>query len=327
MPISREVLREEALTSPSASVLFIVGPTAVGKSALALQLARAFDGEVVNADSRQVYRLMDIGTAKLSPEDRARVPHHLVDILDPDQQFSLARFLKLAQQTIQDVHGRGKLPIVVGGTGQYIWALVEGWKPPHVRPNAQLRRELEATAQRDGVDTLYQRLRSLDPGSASRIDPHNSRRIIRALEIHQATGVRPSQVRIKKPPAYHPLVIGLTMTREALYRKIDRRVDEMFGKGLVTEVEGLLVRGYSQALPCMSSMGYGEVVLHLGGEYTLEEASRRTKYRTHRFARQQYTWFRLKDPRIHWVEAGPQANLEAETLVESFLGKARAVVK
>ena len=296
-------------------LLTIVGPTAVGKSALALHLAQVLNGEIISADSRQVYRLMDIGTAKPSLQDRSRVPHHLIDVVNPDQDFSLALFLDLARQAIQDVHSNGKLPIVVGGTGQYIWALIEGWQVPHVPPDPALRRRLES----EEAAHLYQKLNDIDPDSASRIDGRNLRRIVRALEIYHKTGLAPSTVRGKRPPPYSPVIVGLTMGREALYVSIDRRVEEMLKTGLVEEVRGLLGMGYSPELPCMSSVGYKEVVLHLRGVSALEEAARRIAHGTHRLARRQNAWFRRGDPRIHWLEAGPDANHQAEALVDGLL--------
>ncbi len=310
------------MPGPGASVLFVVGPTAVGKSALALHLALAFNGEIVNADSRQVYRSMDIGTAKPSPGNRERVRHHLIDILDPDQDFSLAVFLHMAREAVQDIQNRGKLPIVAGGTGQYVWALLEGWQVPHVPPHARIRRELEDEARRDGADALYQRLREVDPQTASMMDPRNLRRVIRALEIYLTVGVAPSSLRRKQAPPYHSFIIGLTLDRKALYGKIDRRVDDMLGRGLVEEVQGLLHVGYSPGLPCMASMGYREAALYLNGELTLEEAAQRIKYETHRFARRQYAWFRLADPRIHWVESRLDMERQAEALAKKFLREA-----
>ena len=292
----------------------------MGKSALALRLAQRFGGEIVNADSRQIFRHMDIGTSKPSPEDRAKVPHHLVDILDPDQESSLALFLGMARKAIGDVRVRGRLPIVVGGSGQYIWAVLEGWRVPRIPPDPRLRRELEARAEGDGVEALHRELRDVDPEAASRIHPRNLRRVIRALEIYQETGVPPSEVRRKDPPTDRHLIIGLTVSRQELYLRIDRRVDNMLKTGLVEEVQGLLRMGYSPKLPSMSSMGYKEIALYLNGELTLAEASERIKYETHRLARRQYAWFRLKDPRIHWLEAGPNAKHEAEGIVAEFLG-------
>ena len=291
----------------------------MGKSGLALTLARAFNGEIISADSRQVYRFMDVGTAKPSAEDQAKIRHHLIDILDPDKDFSLALFLDMAHEAIQAVHARGKLPIVVGGTGQYVWALVEGWQVPHVPPDQRLRQELEERAKREGPDSLHQTLYEIDAETASKINPCNVRRVIRALETYYATGVAPSTLRRKQAPCYPHLIIGLTTSRENLYSMIDRRVDDMMEAGLVHEVCSLLKMGYSTELPCMSSMRYRETALHLMGELTLEEASQRIKYETHRFARRQYAWFRLKDPRIHWLEVNDNPGPLAEALVKGFL--------
>ena len=302
-------------------VLFIVGPTAIGKSDLSMRIAPAFGGEIVSADSRQVYRYMDIGTAKPSPGDEAQVHHHLINIIDPDQEFSMAMFLDLARRTIQDIHSRDKIPVVVGGTGQYIWALAEGWQVPQAPPLPELRRRLEDTARREGSEALYRRLTDIDPDTASSIDPRNVRRVVRALEIYHSTGQLPSVLRRKRPPAFRSLVIGLTTSREALYSRIDLRVDGMLERGLVSEVRDLLGTGYSPDLPCMSSMGYKEIALYLNGGCTLEEAQERIKFETHRFARHQYAWFRLKDPRIHWLEAEPDMYPQAEALIGRFLNE------
>ena len=300
-------------------LLAIVGPTAVGKSTLALRLALAFGGEIVNADSRQVYRYMEVGTAKPTPEQRDQVPHHLVDILDPDQDFSLALFLQHAREAVRGIHDKGRLPIVVGGTGQYIWALLEDWKVPQVPPDPKLRAELEAEEVAGGLGTLHKRLQELDPQGASTIDPRNTRRVIRALELHHVTGKMPSSLRDKGQLPYHHLVIGLTTAREALYERIDQRVDRMLEGGLVSEVKGLLSGGYTADLPSMSSMGYREIAAYLGGEMDLDEAARRIKYATHGFARRQYTWFRRGDSRIRWVDATGDPYPEAEGLLREFL--------
>jgi len=300
-------------------LLAIVGPTAVGKSALALALARAFEGEIVNADSRQVYRHMDVGTAKPTPAQRDQVPHHLIDILDPDQEFSLALFLQLAQEAVRNIHGMGKLPMVVGGTGQYIWALLEDWKVPQVPPDPQLRRALESEELAGGQGTLHKRLQTLDPQGASSIDPRNIRRVVRALELHHVTGKLPSSLRMKGRPPYRHLVIGLTMPREALYQRIDQRVDRMLEQEFVSEVEGLLKLGYTPDLASMSSLGYREIASVLGREIDLVEATRRIKFATHGFTRRQYTWFRRGDSRIRWVDATGDPYPEAEGLVRDFL--------
>ena len=303
------------------SVVFVVGPTAAGKSALALELAQAYNGEIVNADSRQVYRHMDIGTSKPSPQDLAQMPHHLIDILDPDQEFNLAMFLALASQAIQNIQRRGRLPIVTGGTGQYIWALVEGWRVPHVPPNPTLRADLESRACREGPEAIHRQLAEVDPAAASKTHPHNLRRVIRALEVYHATGISPLTDHRRQRPPYDCLVVGLTMERQELYQAIDHRVGEMLENGLVEEVRGLLERGYGPDLPCMSSMGYKEIALHIRGEINLEEAARRIQNQTHRLARHQHAWFRPGDPRIHWLEAGPDTPGQAKTLVESFLSR------
>ncbi len=301
-------------------LLAIVGPTAVGKSTLALRLAGVLGGEIVNADSRQVYRFMDIGTAKPSPQERAVVPHHLVDIITPDQEFSLALFLRLAGEAIQDIASRGKLPVLVGGTGQYVWGLLEGWQVPEVPPDPELRRALEARARAGGAAALYEELARLDPQAASRIDPRNVRRVVRALEVLHASPDRlPSPPRKAAPP-YRAVVLGLTLERGELYRRIDQRVDDMVARGWVAEVERLLAMGYSPALPAMSGIGYKELVQHLRGELSLEEAVRRTKHRTHRFVRHQYAWFRLDDPRVRWHQATPAGLAAAEEEARRALG-------
>jgi len=288
-------------------LIAIVGPTAVGKSRLALHLAQALDGEIVNADSRQVYRFMDIGPAKCTAEERALTLHHLLDVRNPDEEFSLSAFLELAHKAIEEIHRRNKLPILVGGTGQYLWALLEGWQVPKVAPNPALRADLEFQAQRRGAWALYMLLQAVAPETAKDIDSQNARRIIRALELHFA---RSPGGKAKAPEGRHALILGLTLERKELYRRIDARAEAMMGEGLLAEVRGLLARGYSLDLPAMSGVGYQEMGLHLSGGLTLDEALGRMKSRTHALARRQYTWFRLKDPRIRWLVADG-AELEA----------------
>ncbi|MCL0050793.1 tRNA (adenosine(37)-N6)-dimethylallyltransferase MiaA [Dehalococcoidia bacterium] len=293
------------------SLLAIVGPTAAGKSELALWLGREFDAEIVSGDSRQVYRYLDIGTAKPTPEERSLVPHHLIDIVDPDEDFNLATYQELAYAAIDDVQRRGKLPLLVGGSGLYVRAVLEGWSIPQVAPDTKIRQELEA---RDG-DTLFKELTELDPEAAGEIDPRNLRRVIRALEVCRSTGKRFSELRKRTPPDFDTLIIGLTVERAELYRRIDSRVDRMIEQGLVEEVSGLIGRGYSPDLPSMSSVGYQEIGRFLSGETDLATAVQRVKYETHRLARHQYAWFRLNDERIHWFESNEETGNQALELV------------
>ncbi|MFC1848055.1 tRNA (adenosine(37)-N6)-dimethylallyltransferase MiaA, partial [Chloroflexota bacterium] len=282
------------------SLVTIVGPTAVGKSSLALELSQALSGEIINADSRQVYRYMDIGTAKPTMEERGQIAHHLVDVVYPDQQFNLALYQPTAREAIQSVQNRGNLPFLVGGSGLYVWALVEGWSIPPVPPDPAMRRELEARVQSEGVEVLHEELRQLDPAAAERIDPRNHRRIIRALEVSRQGGAA-SQLQEKKT-FVDPLVIGLTTDRNDLYGQIDARVDKMMETGLLTEVEELVAKGYGFDLPSMSGLGYRQIGLFLQGRMDLPAAVQQIKYNTHRFVRHQYNWFRLQDERIHWFD-------------------------
>ncbi len=283
-------------------LLVIVGPTAVGKTALSLSLAQDFAGEIVSADSRQVYRGLDIGTDKPTPAQQALAPHHLVDVVDPDQVLSLAKFQDLAYTAIASIHQRQRLPLLIGGTGQWVWAVVEGWGVPRVAPDKDLRAELELQAEKIGREALHARLAEVDPDAAQKIDPRNLRRVIRALEVYRKTGVPISQHQRKQPPPYHILLIGLTRPRQELYRRIDRRIEQMMKLGLLAEVEALVQAGYGWDKPAMSGLGYRQIGQYLRGEATLEEAVALIKKETRRFVRQQYNWFRPDDPRIHWFE-------------------------
>ncbi len=302
-------------------VVAIVGPTAVGKTALSLSLARAFDGEVISADSRQIYRGMDIGTAKATPEERAVAPHHLLDIADPDERLTLAQFKALADAAIRDIWARRRLPLLVGGTGLYVRAVLEGWTVPEVPPNAALRDELYARAEQEGHEALHRELAAVDPDAAEAIDARNVRRVVRALEVYQETGVPISQLQQKHPPGYRILRIGLTMSRTALYARIDARVDAMLASGLVEEVRCLLQQGYTPDLPAMSGLGYRQIAQYLAGEISLEEAVELVKRHTRRFVRQQYNWFRLNDPDIHWLDSEDAPTQAAIELVGAFLAE------
>jgi tRNA dimethylallyltransferase len=289
------------MTRPA--IVAVVGATATGKTRVAIELARRLRGEVVNADSRQVYRGMDIGTAKPTAEEQAAVPHRLLDVADPDDPMTLARFLDLAHAALADAWSRSLVPVVAGGTGQYVWALLEGWTVPRVAPDRALRAELEALAAREGPGAIAAMLREVDPESAESIDRNNVRRLIRAIEVTRATGRPFSAWRRSEPPEFDAHIIGLRLERGDLYRRIDARVDRMIDAGLVDEVRRLERDGYGGDLPALASIGYREVCAHLRGEMSLSEASERIKQETHRLARMQHTWFRAGDERIQWVDA------------------------
>lgn len=273
-------------------LIVLLGPTAVGKTELSLSLCQQFDGEVVSADSRQVYRQMDIGTAKPSLAERALVPHHLFDIRDPDETLSLAEYQRLGYKTINAIHAAGNVPFLVGGSVLYIRSIVEGLRIPEVPPNVDLRAELEAVAAANGWEPIYERLLSLDPATAAVIDKRNTRRVIRAIEIFLATGVPKVEQEGSSPPPYRILVIGLDRARENLYSRIDQRVDQMVAHGLLAETQALLDAGYNPQLSSMSSLGYREMIAHLRNELPLADAVTKMKTETHRFVRHQYTWFR-----------------------------------
>ena len=283
-------------------IVVICGPTAGGKSAAALELAREFGAEVINADSMQVYRYMDIGTAKPSAEAQQAVRHHLIDILYPDEEFSAALFREEARQAIAAIEARGNKSLVVGGTGLYIKALTAGLiQGGEIDP--AIRARLQAEAAHEGREELYQRLQGVDPKTASRLHPHDTYRVIRALEVYERTGCPISLMRERhrfQEGPYQVLKIGLLVEREELYRRIDTRVEEMMRRGLQEEVRGLLDRGYSPALKTMQSLGYKEMTAYLQGEYDLAEAVRRIKRDTRRYAKRQLTWFKA-DPEVRWV--------------------------
>ena len=307
----------------------VVGPTATGKTALAIELALGFKGEIINADSRQVYRGMTIGTAKPTPAEQALVPHHLVDILDPSESFGLGPFLELASDSFRNVRGLGNLPILCGGTGHYVWGFVEGQRIPAVPPNLPFRAEMESEAERSGPSVLHQRLAAVDPVRAAAIDSRNIRRVIRALEIHRATGLRPSELGATKgEDRSNALVLGLNMPREILYRRIDERVDRMMNEGFLEEVGSLAAAGYAMGEGPLDSPGYRELGQHLAGMLTLEEAVERTKTQTHRLARRQFAWFKPSDTRIRWLCAtDPGLNDKAAAAVSDFLGSQPPVLQ
>lgn len=298
-------------------LLVVVGPTAVGKTAFSLRLGQKYAGEIVSADSRLFYKGLDIGTAKPTPAERRLVRHHLIDVCQPDETITLGQYKRLAEASIDQIHSRGKLPLLVGGTGQYVRAIIEGWGIPEVPPQKRLRKVLEAT----GHDELVRWLRYLDEESARRIDARNIRRVIRALEVTLITGRPMSFMQRKTPPPYNIYLLGLTCDRKNLYEWIDNRVEKMMMQGFLEEVTHLWKVGYERYLPSMSGLGYRQLWAYLEGECNLEEAIERIKFETHRFVRQQYTWFRLDDEDIHWFDVKElEWQKSVEFGVEKWLG-------
>ena len=291
---------------PLIPLLVLVGPTATGKTALALALAERLQGEraleAVSADSRQIYRLMDIATAKPTAEERARLPHHLLDVVWPDESYTLAQYQADANVAIAGIAERGALPLLVGGTGLYVRAVVDGLAIPAVPPTPELRAALEAEAAAHGPEVLHARLAALDPAAATRIGPRNARRLIRALEVTLLSGQPFSAQQGRRPTPYRPLLIGLNMDRATLYSRADARIEGMLAAGLIEETRTLVARGYDWSLPAMSSLGYREIGAYLRGEMTVEAAASRFKLATHAYIRRQVQWFR-PDQRIHWLDA------------------------
>lgn len=283
-------------------LICLVGPTGVGKTALAIELAEQIDGEIVSADSRQIYRGMDIGTGKPTPDQLIRARHHLIDRVDPDQSYTLAEYQADAHAAIAAIFARGKQPLLVGGTGLYVRAVTEGLQIPAVPPNPELRARLAERAAREGGDKLYEELKQVDPEAAARIDPRNVRRTIRALEVYLSTGQKFSTAGKTGPPPYAVRRLGLTLPRDELYRRVDARVDEMIARGWLDEVRVLAAK-YDWSLPALSSLGYPQMGAVLRGEMTLEDAAQGIKHHTHRFIRHQYAWFRPNDPRMEWFDA------------------------
>lgn len=277
-------------------------------------------GEIVSVDSRLFYRGMDIGTAKPSKAEMARVPHHLIDIVNPDETLSLAVFQQMAQDIIAGIHARERLPFLVGGTGQYIRAVTQGWSPPEVTPNERLRDVLDKLKEERGKEWLYAKLRFLDPEAAQAIDLRNVRRTIRALEVIFTTGRRFSEQRGSGDSPYQLITIGLTRPREELYQRVDERIDKMFADGLVDEVKGLLDKGYSPTLPSMSAIGYRECVSVAQGSMTVEQAKVEMRRITRVFVRRQSNWFKESDPSIHWFHPEREKLLnEIETLIRNSI--------
>ncbi|MGN0194745.1 MAG: tRNA (adenosine(37)-N6)-dimethylallyltransferase MiaA [Pseudoramibacter sp.] len=290
----------------------LVGPTASGKTSLSIRMAKVLDGEIVSADSMQIYQKMDIGTAKPTEAEMQGIPHHLIDCIAPDQSFSVADYKERALAAIQDILSRHKLPFVVGGTGLYINALTQKWGFPEIKTSPEVRSRLEAAYEVHTPEEMHDKLKAIDPEAAEKIHPHNKKRVLRALEVYETTGRTKTywerQVRrIELPYTY--LLMGIRMPRPLIYERIDKRVDLMLQSGLVEEVAGLLKQGYDPSLVSMQALGYKEIVPYLKGTSTLAEQVRILKRDTRHFAKRQLTWFR-KNPEIHWFDVDETANLE-----------------
>lgn len=296
-------------------IVALVGPTAVGKTAFSLELAEQLGAEIVSADSRLFYRGMDIGTAKPSLVERQRVPHHLIDVSDPDDGWSLSRFQAAATAVIDEIHARGKCPLLVGGTGQFVRAITQGWSPPQIAERPELRQVLTRLGELDGWEVLHTWLARLDPLAAEAIDGRNLRRTVRALEVIYLTGKLFSEQRVRSNSRYRVLQLGLTRPRIELYQRIDERIDRMFADGLVAEVSGLLAR-YPSDLRSFSAIGYRQVIEHLQGRLSLTETRDEIRKATRIFVRRQANWFKENDRSIHWY--GPE-----EAPLEIVLGQCR----
>jgi len=300
-------------------ILVIVGPTAVGKTDLSIAVARAVDGEIISADSMQVYKGMDIGTAKPTENERQGIPHHMLDVVTPDQEFSVADYQRMVEETLRSLAERDKTPILTGGTGLYIRAVLDGFVFDPEARDEELRVQLEKMASTRGGVVLHQRLAEVDPDSAKRLHPNDHRRVIRALEVYHTTGQPLSRhlAAQKRQPPRHPSVkFGLTRNRRRLYDRINLRVDLMMETGLLDEVKQLMSQGLEGSATALQALGYKELVGYLRGEYDLTEAVRRLKRDTRRYAKRQLTWFR-RDQEIIWLDLD---QISREDAVEKITG-------
>jgi tRNA dimethylallyltransferase len=300
-------------------VVVILGPTAVGKTDVAIQLAEKLSAEIVSVDSRLLYRGMDIGTAKPTPEQMKRVRHHLIDVEDPNSPWSMAKYVSAAKEILREIHSRGILPVLVGGTGQYVTALLEGWTPPGRIADEAFRRKLESIAEKQGSQVLHDQLREIDPPTADRIDHRNVRRVVRALEIHQTTGLPPSEARKQEPSGLDELRVGLHLPREELYARIDSRIDAMIEAGLVDEVRSLMDSGLTSDASAMSAIGYRQIMRSLQGEISQEDAVQEIRRTTRQLVRRQANWFKPDDARIYWFLAHPGVEEEILDLVRNWM--------
>jgi len=304
-------------------VIVIVGPSAVGKTRLSIELAKRFSAEIISLDSRYLYRGMDIGTAKPTPAEMQGIPHHLIDIAEPDETLSLPQIQQQVASAIAEIKHRGNIPFMVGGTGQYVWGVIEGWLPPTAKPNKELRDILEKTAADVGAAAMHGYVALLDPEAAIKIERNNVRRSVRALEVIFSTGELFSEQKRKDPPHHDFKIIGLQRSRQELYQRVDQRIDQMIAGGLVQETQNLLQSGYHSDLPSMTAIGYKEITQYLQKEISLEEAVRLMKRRTRTFIRHQANWFKQSDERIRWFEMFPQVLTEVTAFISSNDGWTR----
>lgn len=313
---------EENLRTGKQPLLVLVGPTAVGKTALSLHIAKAWNAEIISGDSMQVYRGMDIGTAKITENEREGIPHHLIDICEPEEPFSAADFQEAATRSIADISSRGKLPFIVGGTGLYVESVCYEYRFADYGSDEAFRREQERFASERGAEALHRRLAEVDPASAARLHPNDVRRVVRALEVHHLTG-RPfseQQAGHKKESPYELCIIGLTMDRAELYRRIERRVDLMLEQGLVGEVQSLLERRLPPHAVPMQALGYKEIAEYLRGDISYEGAVEKLKRDTRRFAKRQLSWFRHMEE-IRWFDAGENFHNNLKAIHAIIAGK------
>ncbi|MEQ8174048.1 MAG: tRNA (adenosine(37)-N6)-dimethylallyltransferase MiaA [Syntrophomonadaceae bacterium] len=279
----------------------IVGPTAVGKSAISIEVASRLGGEILSCDSMQVYRGMDIGTAKVSRLDQGMVPHHLIDIANVNEDFNVARYQALARKTIEEVQTRGKLPILVGGTGLYYQAVVDDYQFYPIESKQKVRQKWHNMIEAKGLEAVYAHLTTIDPDYARKINLNDEKRIVRALEVYELTGVPFSMQQQRKSGAYQLAVVGLMMERKELYERIEQRVEKMLDMGLIKEVEGLIASGCDYRANAMQALGYKQVIWYLTGFLSYKEMVAEIKLETRRFAKRQLTWFK-RDGRIHWIK-------------------------
>ncbi len=295
----------------------LVGPTAAGKTAVAMELAETFGGAIISADSRQIYRGMDIGTAKPTPDDRARIPHYMLDLVAPDATYSAGQYGRDARAALKEVVRRGHLPLVVGGSGLYLRALFDGLSP-YPKPAPEVVTELRSWLREEGSDALYRKLAETDPAAAATIGPRDGQRLVRALALARTCGEPLCVLRAARPPkplAAEVLFVGLWLPRQELYARIDARVEAMMARGLLNEIHGLLARGFGSDAPGLTSLGYHELIAFLDGAWDLRAAVSAIQRSTRRLAKRQLTWFRA-DRRVNWLEPEPAA---ARTAVRAFL--------